>query len=155
MKKILVTCFIILFLAACGTGNTNTTYSRGQIGKRGSTSVGTIVSMEVIEIEGSEGIGTLAGGIAGGAAGSMIGGNTAVNIIGGVGGAVVGGMIGNAAEKAITKDTAFEYLIQEDKTKDIISVVQSNELGLRPGDRVILIEIDGVTRIRQKMPVIK
>ena len=151
MKKFLVSCFMLLFLAACGVGNTNTTYQRGQIGKRGSTSTGTIVSMEVIDVAGTDGVGTLAGGVAGAAAGSMIGGNTAVNIIGGVGGAVLGGVLGNAAEKAITSDTAFEFLVQEDKSGDVISVVQSNELGLQPGDHVILVEIDGVTRIRSKM----
>ena len=151
MKKFLISCFMLLFLAACGVGNTNTTYQRGQIGKRGSTSTGTIVSMEVIDVAGTDGVGTLAGGVAGAAAGSMIGGNTAVNIIGGVGGAVLGGVLGNAAEKAITSDTAFEFLVQEDKSGDVISVVQSNELGLQPGDHVILVEIDGVTRIRSKM----
>ena len=151
MKKFLVSCFMVLFLAACGVGNTNTTYQRGQIGKRGSTSTGVIVAMEVIAVEGTDGVGTLAGGIAGGAAGSMIGGNTAVNIIGAVGGAVLGGVIGNAAEKAVTSDTSFEFLVQEDRSGDVISVVQSNELGLQPGDHVILVEIDGVTRIRQKM----
>ena len=151
MKKFLVSCFMVLFLAACGVGNTNTTYQRGQIGKRGSTSTGVVVAMEVIDVEGTDGVGTLAGGIAGGAAGSMIGGNTAVNIIGAVGGAVLGGVIGNAAEKAVTSDTAFEFLVQEDRSGDVISVVQSNELGLQPGDHVILVEIDGVTRIRQKM----
>ena len=152
MKKFLISCLMFLFLVACGVGNTNTTYQRGQIGKRGSTSTGTIVAMEVIDIAGTEsGVGTLAGGVAGGAAGSMIGGKPAVSLIGIVGGAVVGGMVGNAAEKAVTKDTAFEFLVQEDKTGDVISVVQSNELELQPGDHVILIEIDGVTRIRQKM----
>ena len=151
MKKFLISCFMLLFLAACGVGNTNTTYQRGQIGKRGSTSTGTIVSMEVIDVAGTDGVGTLAGGVAGAAAGSMIGGNTAVNIIGGVGGAVLGGVLGNAAEKAITSDTAFEFLVQEDKSGNVISVVQSNELGLQPGDHVILVEIDGVTRIRSKM----
>lgn len=151
MKKVLSICLMALFLVSCGVGNTNTTYSRGQIGKRGSTSTGRIVAMEVIDIEGTKEVGTLAGGIAGAAAGSMIGGNTAVNIIGGVGGAVLGGVIGGAAEKAITSDTAFEFLVQEDKTGDVISVVQSNELALQPGDNVILVEIDGVTRIRQKM----
>ena len=150
MKKLVIGCFMALFLAACGVGNTNTTYRRAQIGVRGSTSVGTIVSMEVVSIEGTNEVGTLAGGVAGAAAGSMIGGNTAVNIIGAVGGAVVGGAIGGVTEKAITSDTAFEFLIQEDKSGDVISVVQSNELGLQPGDRVIMIEIDGVTRIRSK-----
>ncbi|MBO5997993.1 MAG: hypothetical protein J6P93_05660 [Alphaproteobacteria bacterium] len=151
MKKFLVSCFMFLFLAACGVGNTNTTYQRGQIGRRGSTSTGTIVAMEVVDIAGTDEVGTLAGGVAGAAAGSMIGGNTAVNIIGAVGGAVVGGAVGGATQKAITSDTAFEFLVQEDKTGDVISVVQSNELGLQPGDHVILVEIDGVTRIRQKM----
>lgn len=151
MKKFLIGCFMVLFLTACGVGNTNTTYQRGQIGKRGSTSTGVIVAMEVIAVEGTDGVGTLAGGVAGGAAGSMIGGNTAVNIIGAVGGAVLGGMLGNAAEKAVTSDTSFEFLVQEDRSGDVISVVQSNELELQPGDHVILVEIDGVTRIRQKM----
>ena len=151
MKKFLVSCLMVFFLAACGVGNTNTTYQRGQIGKRGSTSTGTIVSMEVIDIAGDGDIGTLAGGAIGGIAGSTIGGNSTVNAIGAVGGAVVGGLIGNAVGKAVTSDTEFEFLVQEDKTGDVISIVQSNELGLQPGDHVILIELDGVTRIRQKM----
>lgn len=151
MKKFLSICLMALFLASCGVGNTNTTYSRGQIGKRGTTSTGRIVAMEVVDVEGTSGVGTLAGGVAGAAAGSMIGGNTAVNVIGGVGGAVLGGIIGGATEKAITGGTSYEFLIQDDRTGKVISVVQSNELGLRPGDDVILVEIDGVTRIRQKM----
>ena len=151
MKKILSICFMALFLVSCGVGNTNTTYSRGQIGKKGSTSTGRIVGMEVVSVEGTNGVGTLAGGVAGAAAGSMIGGNTAVNIIGGVGGAVLGGLIGGATEKAVTGGTSYEFLIQEDKSGKVISIVQSNELNLRPGDDVILVEIDGVTRIRQKM----
>ena len=151
MKKILSICFMVLFLTACGVGNTNTTYSRGQIGQKGTTSTGKIIAMEDVNIEGTDGVGTLAGGVAGAAAGSMIGGNTAVNIIGGVGGAVIGGIIGGATEKAITSGKAVEFLVQEDRTGKVISVVQSNELGLRTGDNVILVEIDGVTRIRQKL----
>ncbi len=151
MKKFLTAALMVLFLAACGVGNTNTTYKRGEIGKRGSTSTGTIVAMEVIDIAGTEsGIGAIAGGAAGAVAGSAVGGGRG-QILMGIGGAVVGGIVGNAAERAITKDTAFEFLVQEDKTGDVISVVQSNELELQPGDHVILIELDGVTRIRQKM----
>ena len=151
MKKLLCALLIACGLSACGIGNTNTTYDRYNIGQQGSVSYGTIIAMNVVNIAGTKSVGTLGGAVAGGAAGSMIGGNTAVNIIGGVGGAVIGGIIGGATEKAITSGKAVEFLVQEDRTGNVISVVQTNELGLRPGDNVILVEIDGVTRIRQKM----
>lgn len=147
MKKILFIIVAAIGLAACGIGNTNTTYSRSEIGAQGNVQYGTIMSMQVVQVAGKEGIGTLGGAIAGGAAGSMIGGNTAVNIIGGVGGAILGGVVGGAAENAITKDTAMEFIVRKDNGQTVV-VVQSNELGLRPGDRVMLMNVDGTTRIR-------
>ena len=151
MKKILAICFMCLFLVACGAGNTNTTYSRAQIGKRGSTSTGVIVAMEVVTTKGEQtGLGTLGGGAAGAVAGSAIGGGRG-SVIAAIGGGIAGAVIGNIVEEKVLTDTAFEFLVQEDKTGDIISVVQSNELELQPGDHVILVELDGVTRIRQKM----
>ena len=83
----------------------------------------------------------------GAAAGSMIGGNTAVNIIGGVAGGLVGGMVGSATEKAITQDTAFEFIIQKSNGQTI-SVVQTNELHFRIGDNVLINRINGTTKIR-------
>ncbi len=151
MKKLLAVCFVCLFLAACGAGNTNTTYARGQIGKRGSTSTGTIVAMEVVTTKGEQtGLGTIGGAAAGAVAGSAIGGGRG-SVLAAIGGGVAGAVLGNVAEEKILTDTAFEFLVQEDRTGDVISVVQSNELGLKPGDHVILVELDGVTRIRNKM----
>ena len=151
MKKILVVLMMAVFLTACGAGNTNTTYSRAQIGKTGSTSTGVIVAMEVITTEGSNtGLGSIAGGAAGAIAGSAIGGGRG-SALAALGVGVAGAVAGNLIEKKILTDTAFEFLIQEDKTGNVISVVQSNELGLQPGDHVIMVELDGVKRIRQKM----
>ena len=151
MKKLLLTCFLCLFLAACGAGSTNTTYSRSQIGKRGSTSTGVIVAMEVVTTKGEQtGLGTIGGAAVGAVAGSAIGGGRG-SVLAAIGGGIAGAVIGNVAEEKILTDTAFEFLVQEDKTGDVISIVQSNELQLQPGDHVILIELDGVTRIRQKM----
>lgn len=151
MKKILVVLMMAVFLTACGAGNTNTTYSRAQIGKRGSTSTGVIVAMEVVTTEGANtGLGTIAGGAAGAIAGSAIGGGRG-SALAALGVGVAGAVAGNLIEKKILTDTAFEFLVQEDKTGNVISVVQSNELGLQPGDHVIMVELDGVTRIRQKM----
>lgn len=151
MKKSVFAIMLALFLTACGAGTTNTTYSRAQIGKRGSTSTGRIVAMEVVTTEGQQtGLGTVAGGAAGAVAGSAIGSGRG-SVLMAIGGGVAGAIAGNVAEKKVLTDTAFEFLVQEDKTGDVISVVQSNELGLKPGDHVILVELDGVTRIRQKM----
>ena len=97
--------------------------------------MGKIVQMMPVKTTGSDGIGTTSGAIAGAAAGSMIGGNTAVNIIGGVGGALLGGMIGSATESAITSTNAYEFIIQK-TNGSYVSVVQTNELALRPGDNV-------------------
>ena len=146
-----------LLLTACGIWDTNTTYNRAQIGKKGRTSVGQIIAMTQIEIEGTNEAGSLVGAGVGGALGGVGGGalgggkgSTLLAIGGAAVGALAGAAIGGAAEQSATHDTAFEFLVQKGHSDNVISVVQTNELGLKPGDRVILVEIDGATRIRQK-----
>ncbi len=150
MKKILFVLLTSCYLTACGIGNTNTSYERYQVGSQGVVETGKIISMTPVQIQGTDGVGTLAGAGMGAAAGSMIGGNTAVNIIGGVAGAVAGGVIGSATQKAITQDTAYEFIIQKSNGQ-MISVVQSNELNLRPGDQVLINRINGTTKIRSRV----
>lgn len=147
MKKALCSAFICFTLAACGVGETNSTYSRYDIGQQAQVQYGTIISMRPVNIKGTSTVGTIGGAVAGGAAGSMIGGNTAVNIIGATGGAIVGGVIGNATEQAITKDTAYEFIIRK-QNGQTVAVVQSNENHFRVGDNVILTVTDGTTRIQ-------
>ena len=153
MKKITFFIFLVsaFVLTSCGIGNTNTTYQRTDIGTQGRIEEGTIESIQVVNVDGTNDVGTLGGAVAGGAAGSMIGGNTAVNVIGGVGGALLGGAVGGATEKAITKDTAYEFLVKK-STGAVVSVVQSNELHLRIGDSVYLTTVQGTTRIRGRAP---
>ena len=157
IKKLFALFMGCLLLAACGIGDTNTTYDRAQIGKQGRTSVGKIISMTQIEIAGTNETGTLvgagAGGVLGGVAGSAVGkgkGNTLMTVGGAVVGALAGAAVGSATEQAATKDTAYEFLVQKGSSSNVISVVQTNELGLKPGDNVVLVEIDGKTRIRSK-----
>jgi len=162
-KKFLCGAVVMAFLAACGIGNTNTTYDRSQIGRQGHTSVGRIVAMTQIDIAGTDsGIGTATGAVSGGIVGGALTaprhhgwhrpspGRRAVGALGVIGGAVAGGIAGNLAEKAITKDTAFEFIVEK-PNGSVITIVQTNELGLREGDKVILIDIDGTTRIRRKV----
>ena len=149
MKKILFIFLFIFGLAGCANNYANTSYSNYDLGAQGAVSMGKIVQMTPVQTTGSSSVGTLAGAGAGAAAGSMIGGNTAVNIIGGIGGALVGGMIGSATESAITSTSAYEFIIQK-SNGSYISVLQTNELGLRPGDNVWLSTMNGTTRIRSR-----
>ena len=156
-KKVLTLVAGGLLLSACGIGDTNTSYSRGQIGRQGRTETGKIISMTQIDIEGTNSggglVGAGVGGALGGVGGSALGGGKGSTLfaIGGAAlGALAGAAIGSAAEQAATSDRAFEFLIRKDETGRVISVVQTNELNLRPGDGVILVEIDGTTRIREK-----
>ena len=146
-----------LLLSACGIGDTNTTYDRAQIGRQGRTETGKVISMTQIEVAGSNEAGGLVGagvgGALGGVGGSALGGGKGSTLfaIGGAAlGALAGAAVGSATEQAATKDLAYEFLVKRDDTGRVISVVQTNELNLRPGDNVILVTIDGTTRIRQK-----
>lgn len=157
MKKLFAALLMAGVLTGCGIGDTNTTYDRAQIGRQGVTSVGRIISMTQIDIAGSSEGGTLVGaglgGVAGGIAGSTVGkgkGSSLMTLAGAAVGALAGGAIGGGAQQAATKDTAYEFLVQKGNSDNVISVVQTNELGLRPGDNVVLVTIDGTTRIRSK-----
>lgn len=150
MKKIL---FLILFsigVAGCADNYANTTYTNYDLGVQGAAQMGRIIQMTPVQTTGSNSVGTASGVVAGAAAGSMIGGNTAVNIIGGVGGALLGGMIGSAAESSLTKTQAYEFIIQKENGS-YVSILQTNELALRPGDNVWITTANGVTRIRSRV----
>jgi len=160
MKKILCAICMtsaLIGLTACGIGDTNTTYDRAQIGRQGRTSTGRIISMTQIEIAGTNEGGSLlgagVGGALGGVGGSALGGGKGSTLfaIGGAAlGALAGAAVGSATEQAATRDLAYEFMVQKSGTNTVVSVVQTNELGLKPGDNVILVEIDGTTRIRAK-----
>lgn len=145
-------------IAACGIGDTNTTYNRADIGRVGTSFTGRIVQMIQIDVAGDTRSGSLVGagvgGALGGVGGSTLGGGKGTKLltIGGAAvGALAGGALGAAASQAATKDTAYEFWVQTNRYTDPIPIVQTNELGLKPGDSVILGKVNGKTRIRAKM----
>ncbi len=147
MKKILFALIMVVFISACAPLNENTTYARSDVGQSSSVLIGTIKSIKAVQVQGTSGVGTLGGAIAGGAAGSMIGGNTAVHVIGAVGGALIGGAVGGATEEAITSGEAVEFIVKTTSGR-LMSIVQTNELGLRVGDRVYITDIGGKMRLQ-------
>jgi outer membrane lipoprotein SlyB len=140
IAPLLAVCLALpLGLVACAPVNTNSTYTARDIGRSASISYGVIVSMRNVEVQGQPtGVGTMGGVAVGATAGSLLGrGDPRANIIGAIAGAIVGGIAGNAIERSASTGMAVEFIIREDDGQTI-SVVQTNEDGFRPGDRVVL-----------------
>lgn len=145
----------LVSLSACAPARTNSTYSGADLGRTARISYGTIVSMRGVTVQGQpSGLGTLGGAAAGGAAGSFIGGpDIRGNIIGAIGGALIGGLVGSVTEGALSQADAVEFIIQEDNVPAPISVVQANEDGFHPGERVVLSR-GARTRLAHAAPVL-
>jgi outer membrane lipoprotein SlyB len=123
--------------AGCAPTNTNTTYTAGSIGVAAQVRYGTIVGMRPVQISGSQGgLGAGVGGVAGGLVGSTIGGDWRARTLAGVGGALLGAGAGALAERGMTQGEAVEFTIRPDGGGPDYTVVQTNELGLVPGERV-------------------
>lgn len=137
-----------LLFAGCASEKGGDVYSRDQVQQVQHFKVGTIESVHKVRIEGTQSqVGTTAGAIVGGIAGSGASGGKTGQVAA-VLGAVVGGMAGAAAEEGYTREDGNEYSIKlEDGS--YISVVQavSKDIDIKAGDKVRIIENDGVTRV--------
>ena len=151
MNKIIILLLSALFiLAGCASEKGGDVYSRDQVRQVQHFRVGVVESVHKVRIEGTKSpVGTTAGTIVGGIAGSGASqGKTGQ--VAAVLGAVVGGVAGAAAEEAYTRQDGIEASIKlEDGS--YISVVQAvsenKEEEIKAGDKVRVIESDGVARV--------
>ena len=97
---------------------------------------GTVESVrEVVEQEGSSGLGMIAGGLIGGGLGSLVGagtGRTVATVVGALG----GGYVGNQLESKQTQ-VAYEIGVKYDDGT-WATIRQTSPTGLRIGDRVVV-----------------
>ncbi len=141
MRKLIIVLMIgvLAFAAGCRTHSASS-YSRNEMGRASFVDSGTVLSVRIVDIEGTNsGIGTATGAAAGAVAGSYIGGDVRSNILGAIGGAVVGGAVGYVAEEAITSGQAFEVTVRNDNGQ-VFAVVQDSNENLMPGDRVLVMD---------------
>jgi len=144
--KFLLILPLCLFVVACGSNPSATTYSRDLALSVQQVQFGTIVSVRQVQIEGTQsGVGATAGTVIGGVAGSGVGGGRGSAIAAVVAG-VAGGLIGDKVENAATKKAGLELTVQMDNG-GIISVVQQAEEYFQAGDRVRLLTSGGTARI--------
>lgn len=130
-------------VGACSTHSADT-YSRDEMGQAMTVTHGTVVSVRQVKVEGTQsGVGAASGAAIGGVGGYQVGGDRSVNIIGAIGGAVIGGLIGLAAEKGLTSDTAEEVIVrQDDGTTRAYIQKMDDPNALQPGDRVLIMRGD-------------
>ena len=139
---------LLLPMAACAPSRTGEQFNARQMNRTAISRPGTVIGMREVAIQGEGRGGATAGAIAGGLAGSFIGGDWRSNLLAGLGGAIVGGIVGSQAERAISSGTATEFLIRPIDGGDDIAVVQTNEEGIRIGDRVRINRSDRTRVVR-------
>ena len=126
---------VILPLAACTSDISSSHYYTDSVGRVSQTMGGTVVSVRPVVVSSEDNnAGTLIGGALGGVAGSTIGGGDTAHILGAIGGAVIGGIAGDAAQRGLSSQTGYEYVIRLDNG-NMITVAQGNDILLNPGQR--------------------
>ena len=114
----------LLCLAACAP-TAPTAYPPAETGRPGQAIHGVIVSRRAIDTEAAPTAAARAGGK-----------DVRASILGAVG-SLPGGPAGNAGGPASARPAVFEFIIRQDNGQ-AISVVQTDEAGLRPGERVVV-----------------
>jgi outer membrane lipoprotein SlyB len=112
-----------------------------------------VLSIRPVTVDGNQsGIGGAAGAIVGGVAGSGVGGRRESAVVG-VLGAVAGAVVGNAVERAGTKEEAFEIIIQLRNGERRAIVQGKGKEAFSEGDAVLLINTGGKVRVTKAPPV--
>ena len=119
-------------LIACGPANQNSTVSTFAVGTQGSVRYGTVVGMRPVQVAGTRsGVGTGRG-------------DWRARTVGGVAGALLGGLAGTVVEEGVSGGQGVEFIIRGDEGGPDQAVIQTNEQGLRVGERVALSYTDRV-----------
>ena len=146
MRKIILLAVSALFLNACASSNSGSTYSRNEARKVQTVKTGVVESVRTVKIEGTKSaIGPAVGGVVGGVAGSSIGGRRE-SVVGAVLGATVGAIAGAVGEEMVTKKDGLEITVKM-PNGTLLAIVQEADDQFKPGETVRLIENGDVTRV--------
>lgn len=138
MKKYSYLLALPLLLSSCASDIDSNYYSTGSVGQVSQAQGCTVVSVRPIQVSTQNGAGTAIGGIAGGIAGSQIGGGSTAHLLGAVGGAILGGFAGDAAQKGLSSQQGYEYIVRLDNG-NTVSTTQGSDVLLNPGQRCQII----------------
>lgn len=137
MKKLAIL-LSVCALASCTSDIDSSDYTTRSIGAASSSSKCRVLNVRKISVKSDGPAGTVLGAGAGGVAGYAIGGGDTAHILGAIGGAALGGIAGNAAQKGLTSQDGFEYVVEQDNGR-VITTTQGTDVLLVPGDRCLVV----------------
>jgi outer membrane lipoprotein SlyB len=139
--------FVAGLVSAC-VSTSGTVYSRNDAQRPWTVQNATVVEVSEATIEGSESpIGTWGGGFIGYEVGHAVGQGAGAGIAGAVG-AVAGAVAGAKAEKAATRQKAWEILVDVGNGAEAIAIVQPADQIFEAGEKVRLYtRADGAARV--------
>ena len=137
-KKLLSAVCAAVLLAGCADNINSDHYSTSATGKVSTVAQCTVLSVRQVAVDsGDTTAGTMIGGIAGGVAGSTIGRGRG-SALAAVGGALLGGLAGSAAQKGLSSQTGYEYIVQLNNGQ-AISITQGASQPLMVGQRCLVL----------------
>lgn len=137
-----------LLLGACAADIGANQYDSAAVGSVTQALKGTIISVRQITVRDSDrSTGTAVGALAGGLGGSQIGKGSTAAILGATGGALLGGAAGNLAQKGLSSQSGYEYVVQLDNGS-IVTVSQGNDVLLAVGQRCMVLYGSSGSRAR-------
>lgn len=139
---LMVVCSTAAMLSGCAREISSNVYSDSHVGEASRTFRGIVVSVREIEVTNAEKLqenttGMTAGALAGGVGGYQFGKGRG-QVASTAAGAILGAVAGAYAEKALSSQTALEYIV-ELTTGEMRTVVQGKDTKYTPGQRVLLI----------------
>jgi outer membrane lipoprotein SlyB len=139
---------VVVVLSGCVPSTSGNVYSRHEAKSVQRARHGEVIYVREVVIEGTSGLGTIAGGVMGYALGSAVGGGSGKKIAKS-GGAIAGAAAGGAAERAAGTEVGLELTVELDNG-ELIVVVQKADEHFDVGDSVrVITRGDGSARVVQ------
>ncbi|MBN9412725.1 MAG: glycine zipper 2TM domain-containing protein [Candidatus Paracaedimonas acanthamoebae] len=139
---LMVVCSTAAMLSGCAREISSNVYSERHVGEASRTFRGIVVSVREVEVTNAEklqenGTGIATGALAGGVVGHQFGAGGG-NVAATAAGAILGAVAGAYAEKSLSSQNAFEYIV-ELSNGEMRTVVQGKDTQYAPGQRILLI----------------
>lgn len=150
MKKLAIILAVpaLILLNACATDIGANQYDSRAVGSVNRTLMGTIVSVRQIRVADSDTTaGSAIGAIGGGVAGSQIGSGSTAGVLGAVGGALIGGAAGHYAQKGLSGQNGYEYVVKLDNGS-LVTLTQGSDVLMAAGQRCMVLYGSGSDRAR-------
>lgn len=136
MNRIVAICGMVLLISGCSRDIDSGVYSNEEVDFSSQVYDGVIISVRRVTVNSQDNtIGAIAGGVLGAAAGQAMGGGRGrilMSTLGAVGGATAG----SVTQKAMSKQTAIEYVVKING--EMRRIVQGKDVIYQPGQKVLV-----------------